>query len=125
MVSDLKTFAHKGCKIVAADQGFFYLLTPFQRLFARTSQSPMYKLFRFLKSLGESNGKNVVSDLKTVAHKGCNIAAHFFGIGATICISQEILCLRQAGFSLDIVVCYQRLTSWIKSQHTTKDPFHN
>ena len=32
-------------------------LTPFNGLFSPTSQSPMSKLFRFLKSLGKSNAK--------------------------------------------------------------------
>ena len=53
----------------------------------------------------------MVSDLKTVAYKGFKIAAQkkknpanfallagFFGIGATIRISREMLCLPYAGF---------------------------
>ena len=60
MVSDLKTFAHKGWKIAAAKEvfyGFFLLFTPFRSLFAPTSQSLMSKLFRFSESLEKSNGK--------------------------------------------------------------------
>ena len=61
MVSDLKTFAHKWCKITAAKKKinlrFFHLFTPFKRPFAPTSRSPMSKLFRFLESLGKSFGK--------------------------------------------------------------------
>ena len=34
---------------------FFYLVNPFKRLFAPTSEGPMSKLFRFLESLGKSN----------------------------------------------------------------------
>ena len=78
VVSDLKTFAHKGCKIDAVKKvfyDFFHLFTPFKHLFAPTSQSPMSKLFRFLESLREKWLKEVVSDLKTFACKGYKIAA--------------------------------------------------
>ena len=34
-----------------------HFLTPFNGLFAPTSRSPMSKLFRYLESLGKSNGK--------------------------------------------------------------------
>ena len=39
-------FAYKGCKIAAKKKKriFFHLFTPFERLFAPTSQSPMSKL---------------------------------------------------------------------------------
>ena len=55
----------------------------------------------------------MVSDLKTLAHMYCKIAAHFFivvnvaniawlagffGIGATIRIGQDMLCVPYAGF---------------------------
>ena len=54
----------------------------------------------------------MVSDLKTFAHKWCKIGAEkncislanfallagFFGISATICIGQEMLCLPYEGF---------------------------
>ena len=43
----------------------------------------------------------VVLDLKNFAHKGCNIAFTsriFFGIGTSIPIGQEIVCLQYAGF---------------------------
>ena len=78
----------------------------------------MSKVLRDLKSLGKSNAE-VVSDLKTLTNKGCKIKDQeiihhgsggytkrirrsynkdqeiisriFFGIGATICIGQEIL----------------------------------
>ena len=54
-------FAHKGCKEAGANffflMNFFLLLlfTPFKPLFAPTSQSSMFKLFRFLESLGKCN----------------------------------------------------------------------
>ena len=66
--------------------------------------------------LGENYCKEMVSDLNTFAHKGCQIAAQkkvdfwqilpyyqdFFGIGATIRIGWEMLCLPYAGFFEDI-----------------------
>ena len=71
MVSDLTTFAHKGCKIATQKKFVFgrilpywaqfflvsVFLTLFNGLFAPTSLNPMSKLFRFLESLGKSNGK--------------------------------------------------------------------
>ena len=59
MVSDLKTFAYKECKIAATKKkkDFFHLFTLFKRLCAPTSWSPMSQLFRFLQSLGKSNRK--------------------------------------------------------------------
>ena len=38
---------------------FFHCFTPFKRLFAPTSQSPMSKLFTFLESPGKSNRKRI------------------------------------------------------------------
>ena len=61
VVSDLKIFAHKGCKMAVAKKvfyGFFLnLFIPFKHLFAPTSQSPMSKLCGFSESLGKSIGK--------------------------------------------------------------------
>ena len=78
MVSDLKTFAHKGCHIAAAiffvyRFFLFHLLTLFKRLFAPTSQSPMSKLLN-IQNPWEKVMQKVVSDCKTIAHKGCKIA---------------------------------------------------
>ena len=79
MLSDLKTFINIGCKIAAhkkfvcglvltywADILVSVFLTPFNNIFALTSQSQMSKLLIF---------SEIVSDLKTFAQKGCNIAA--------------------------------------------------
>ena len=70
MVSDLKTFTNKGCKIAQPKKCFlanFALLSricmvsvfliPFNSLFAPTSWSQMSKHFGFLESFGKSNGK--------------------------------------------------------------------
>ena len=71
VVSDMNIFAYKGCKISATKKVCFWLkfallsriflvsvfLTPFNGLFAPTSRSPMYKLFRFSETLEKSNGK--------------------------------------------------------------------
>ena len=70
MVSDLKTFTHKGCKMVAQQQVCFWanfalrssiflvlvFLIPLNGLLSPTFQIPMSKLVRFLESLGKSNG---------------------------------------------------------------------
>ena len=62
--------------------------------------------------------KEVVSDLKTLAYKECKIAAckkfnfsanfallaGFFGIGATIRIGREMVCLPCAGFFTYIIL---------------------
>ena len=73
--------------------------------FAPTSRNPMSKLFRFSESLGKSNGNKWSQICKLLLIKGkicraVNFAflAGFFGIGATICIGREILCLPYAGF---------------------------
>ena len=91
---------------------FLHFFSPFKRLFAPTSQSQMSKLFRFSEFL-EKKLKEVVSDLKTFTYKGCKMAQQkksflanfalltltgFFGIGATIRINREMLCLPYAGF---------------------------
>ena len=66
----------------------------------------MSKLFRYLE------WKEVVSDCETFAHKGCKIGVQkklvfrrilpywqdFFGIGTTIRIGPDMLCLLCAGF---------------------------
>ena len=71
VVSDLKNFTNKGCKIAAQKKLIFWanfallsrivlvlvFLTPFNSLFALTSQSLMCKMFIFLESLGNSNGR--------------------------------------------------------------------
>ena len=70
----------------------------------------------------------MVSDFKIFAHKGCKIAAQkkvcfsanfallagLFGIGATIRIGQEMLCLPYMGFLISIlkvvlIINYQAL----------------
>ena len=77
MVSDLKTFAHKESKLAAAKKVFYrfflHLFTPFKRLSAPTSQSPMSKLFRFLESLGKSNGKKWSQIWKLLLIKGVKL----------------------------------------------------
>ena len=60
VVSDLNIFVKKWFKIAAAKKVlkiFFHLFTPFKPLFVPVSQKPMYKLLRFLESLGKTNGK--------------------------------------------------------------------
>ena len=52
-----------------------HTFSPLNNLFAPTSWSPMSKLFRFFGILGEKKWNEVVSDLKSFAHKWCKIAA--------------------------------------------------
>ena len=86
MALDLKT--NKEGKIAAQKKlvfgqilPYFFLLllflTLFKGLFAPTSQSQMFKLFRFLESLGKSNGKKWSQIWKLLLIKGvkCKIAA--------------------------------------------------
>ena len=90
---------------------FLYLFSLFQRLFNPISQSPMSKLFRILEPLGKSNGEKWSQIQKLLPIKGVKslckkslllpnfaLLASFFGIGATICIGWEMLCLPYAGF---------------------------
>ena len=53
---------------------FLNLFVQFKHLFAPTFRSPMSKLFWIFGILGEKCWKEVVSDLKIFAHKGCKIA---------------------------------------------------
>jgi hypothetical protein len=96
----------------------FYLLRClvfFTGLFAPTSRSRMSNIFRDSESLGKSNGKKwsniwtflFRSDLKAPRKKKfffcwfC-LGPPSYGIGATIRIGREMLCLPYAGFLLII-----------------------
>ena len=84
-----------------------FLFTPFKHLFAPYFQSPMSKNFRFSESLG-INMSQIWNLLPIKGEKfACNIfffcqifalLVGLFGIGATICIDREILCLPYASF---------------------------
>ena len=65
------------------------MFTPFKRLFAPVFQSPMSKNFRFSSFLGIY--KEVVSDLKTFAYKGCKIGAQKKFFFDEFCLSSRIL----------------------------------
>ena len=129
VVSDLKTFAHKGSKIAAANSFFFrfvllYLFTLFKPLFTPTSWSLMSKLFRFSESLGKINGKKLSQIWKVLLKNGikspriylfiffffqfCLTGRIIFVISATIRISREMLCLPYAGFFV-LVLLYAHL----------------
>ena len=85
----------------------FHLFTPFKRLFASTSGSPMSKILRFLESLGKNNENSwsqivkllLIKDVKLMRNKNfvfrqnCVTRMIFFSIGATIRIGQERLFL--------------------------------
>ena len=83
MERNLKTFAHKGCKIAAPKTVFFFyrffkLFTLFRRLFAPTSQRPMSKLFKFLESLEKCNKKRWSQIWKLLLINGVKFASYFF-----------------------------------------------
>ena len=71
-----ETFACKECKIAEPKKKkkiqifFLHLFTPFKCLFAPTYQSPMSKLFIFLESLENSNGKKWSQGWKLLLIKG-------------------------------------------------------
>ena len=73
MVSDLKTFAHKGGKIAEKVffYIFFYLSTLFKHLFA--AHFLKSKLFRFFGSLGKSNKKKWSQNWKLFLIKGVKL----------------------------------------------------
>ena len=115
MVSDLKTFAHKGCKIATAKKALadlFHLFTTIKRFFVRTYRSPITKLFRLSEPLGKSNGEKGSQTLKLWLIKVLKLPPiffvflkqvlpyyhNFFDISANSHISQEMLCLPYAGF---------------------------
>ena len=114
-ILDLNSFAPTGCKIAAAKKLFFtdlcYLFTRFKRLFAPTSQSLTSKLFRYLELLGKIYKKKWSQIVKLLLIMGVKsprkrsfffcefcLTSRIFGIGATICIGREMLCLPYVGF---------------------------
>jgi hypothetical protein len=92
--------------------GLFRFLVFFNGLFAPTSQSQMSNIFRDSESLGKSNGKKWSNIWTFLFGSGlkfpCKKKVFFFcwfclgppsyGIGATIRIGREMLCLPYAGF---------------------------
>ena len=78
MVSDLKTFAHKGCKIAAAKKAFFMEVCSF-----------VLSVFRFSESLGTSNGKKGCQIYQTFVHKEYKISAQKSFIFAEFCLTSR------------------------------------
>ena len=75
MVSDLKFFAKKCAQLPRQKKVFYrlfssHLFTPFKGPFAHTSRCQMSKIFRYLESLGKSNGKKW-SQIWTFFLKNC------------------------------------------------------
>ena len=127
MVSDMNIFVWKLSKIAAQKKVFFsHFFTfevPFKGLFAPTSRSRMSNIFRDSESLGKSNGKKwsniwtflFGNGLKSPRKKKFFVVVAYFalqnmvettlppsyGIGATIRIGREMLCLPYAGFFLE------------------------
>ena len=110
---------------------FFSLLsTPFKPLFAFSSPSPRSKLFRYSKCLGKTIGKKwsqnwillLIKAVKSprkkslIFDKFCAYYQDFFGIGATIRIGGEMLCLPYAGFFEDISTKDQLINKSVSNQ---------
>ena len=85
MVSDLKTFAQKGCKINVPKKVFFQLILICSlclNVFFAPISSQMSKLFRYSKSLWKSNGKKwsqIVIFLLIKSLKSPRKKSFFFG----------------------------------------------
>ena len=112
----MNIFVWKLSKIAPQKKVFFSLIffsfeVLFNGLFAPTSQSRMSNIFRVSESLGKSNGKkwsNIWTFLLGSGLKSPRKKSFFFcwfclgppsyGIGATIRIGREMLCLPYAGF---------------------------
>ena len=78
VVSDLKTLAHKGCKIARAKKknyGFFSFIHSILTSFCPHFPKSNFQAFKIFGILGGEKWKEVVSDLRTFAHKGCKTAA--------------------------------------------------
>ena len=108
----------------------------FKHLFAPTSQSSMSKHLRFLESLGKNKGKKwsqiwhfvLIKGVKLPAKKSIFVVrrilpyqADLFGIGATIRIGREMLCLPYAWFfAMNFSFTYPRgvLCRWKFLIHT-------
>ena len=90
MVSDLKTFAHKGYKIAAEKKSLSHfsshLLTPFKRLFAHTSQSPRSKFFLW----GEVMERNGLKFENVYSKKALKSPVKKKNVGE-FCLSSRIL----------------------------------
>ena len=123
---------------------FFYLLrfsVFFNGLFAPTYRSGMSNIFRDSESLGKSNEKKwsniwtflFGSGLKSPRKKKKNfcwfcLGPPSYGIGATIRIGREMLCLPYAGFFFLNIREYKKhnIYTWLarsgRGQHTTSGP---
>ena len=102
------------CLSICPSVRVFTFEVPFKRLFAPTSQSRMSNIFRDSESLGKSNGKTWPQIwtflfgwffwfFKKIWFLGI-LGPPSYGIGATIRIGREMLCLPYAGFL--IIVCF-------------------
>ena len=116
MVSDLKTFAHKGCKIATAKKvlyGFFFICSHCLNVYLPPlPEVQCSKILDFQNPWGKSNGNKWFQIWRLLLIKGvklqrkknfffgefCLTSRIFFCIGGTVCIAWEMLCLQYAGF---------------------------
>ena len=100
MVSDLTTFAYKGCKLLQQKnfllQIFLYLFTSIKRFLAPTSKRPISNLFYIFEILEKKKLKNCC-EKKGSFSPNFALLLRVFGICASIGIGWEILCLQYAG----------------------------
>ena len=114
----MNIFVWKLSKIAAQKKVFFFtffgllrFVVFFNGLFAPTSRNRMSNIFRDSESLGKSNGKKWFNISTFLFGSGLKSPHNFFfyfcwfclgppsyGIGATIRIGREMLCLPYAGF---------------------------
>ena len=117
------------CSKTIFKKSFFYDFFSISSLRLNVFFLPLHKVqclnyFFFLNIfwiLEEQEWKEGVSDLKTFAHKGCNIADFFVAnfallAGASICIGREILCLPYAVFLNNV---HHSLYVTLPLQHVT------
>ena len=93
VVSRLNIFTQIWSKIAAAKSfftDFFHLFTPFKRLFAPTSQSPMFKNFKLSESLGKSIGKKGSQIIKLLLILGVKLARIFYLIFCKFCLTSTV-----------------------------------
>ena len=119
--SQIWTFMFENCRKSPRKKKIFFLTfftfeVPFNGLFSPTSRSWMSNIFKDSESLGKSNGKkwsNIWTFLFGSGLKSPQKKKFFFcwfclgppsyGIGATIRIGREMLCLPYAGFFILIL----------------------
>ena len=94
VVSDLNIFSQKRCKNAAAKKVFFtdfrHLFTPVKGLFSPLPEVQCPISFRYLESLGKSNGKKWSQIVKLLLIKGLQLPRKK-NVFLTNCVFQELI----------------------------------